>query len=72
MHEKAAVTTCSVGKACGETCSSLSNGNDRDFQHIQELDTVVKEESVLRLGIELEGNPTILPKAQREVHSQLL
>ena len=50
---------CSVGKACREACSSLSNGNDKDFQYIQELDTVVKEELVLRLGTELEGNPTI-------------
>ena len=50
---------CSVGKACGEACSSVSNGNDKDFQYIQVLDTVVKEELVLRLGTELEGNPTI-------------
>ena len=49
----------SVGKVCGETCISLSNGNDRDFQYIQELDTVVKEELVLRLSTELESNPTI-------------
>ena len=59
MHGKVVVKMCSVDKVCGKTCSSLSNVNDRDFQYIQELDPVVEEELVLRLGTELEGNPTI-------------
>ena len=59
MHGKVVVKMCSVEKVCDETCSSLCNGNNRDFQYIQELDTVVKEELFLRVGTELEGSPII-------------